>query len=165
MKDFISLGIHNVQVHSACYAYEGYPIIISLGIHNVQVHCACYAYEGYPIINLLQANAFADGKKRICLYFHFCNTFVQEAAYALWLEDQRKALFEKAALYLEAYADKCRSCGGNGFIPGHGVGTTLTNQLDKSVGRRYSGKYSVVVAFICVFVPLRNELFFHWSVN
>ena len=92
-----------------------------------QVLCGCYADEGYPAINLLQSNPFDDGKKRTCLYFRFCDTFVQEAAYALWLDDQRKALFEKAAMYLEKYADKCRSCGGNGFIPGRGSGTATTS--------------------------------------
>lgn len=85
---------------------------------NVQVLCGCYALDGYPAINLLQSKAFPDGKKRTCLHYQFCKSLVQETAFALWLEDQRNALFEKAALYLETNPDKCRACGGNGFVPG-----------------------------------------------
>ena len=101
--------------------------------------CSCYAYEGFAVINLSQVNAFTDNKKRICLFFQFCNTFVQEAAYGLWLEDQRKALHAKAAQHLERLSEKCRSCGGNGFIPGHGQGVSITDQLKNGTGRRFSG--------------------------
>ena len=114
-----------------------------VAITNVQVMCGCYAYEGFTTINLSQTNAFSDRKKRICLFFQFCNTFVQEAAYALWLEDQRKALYERTALHLEALSQKCRSCGGNGFIPGHGRGISISEQLKNGTGRRFSGMYCV----------------------
>lgn len=115
------------------------------GIHNAQVLCACYACEGFAIINLSQSNNFKDKKKRVCLYFHFSNSFVQEAAYALWLEDQRKAIHEKAALYLERFSDKCRACGGNGFIPGHGRGLSVNEQLKAGSGKRFSSMYSLFV--------------------
>jgi len=108
------------------------------GISNVQVLCGCYSFEGFPVINLSQANAFSDHKKRACLYFQFRNTFVQETAYALWLEDQRKSLLEKAAFHLEKTSHKCRSCGGNGFIPGHGKGISVTEQLKHGSARRFS---------------------------
>ena len=111
-----------------------------LGIQNTKILCGCYAGEGYPIINISQANSFSDNKKRICLYFQFCETFVQEAAYALWLEDQRKNIQVKAALHLEQISHKCRSCGGDGFIPGSGIGVSVTDQIKKSTGRKFSGK-------------------------
>lgn len=111
------------------------------GIQNVQVLCACYWHEGFPVINLSQVNTYADGKKRVCLYLYFANTFVQEAAYALWLEDQRKSLMEKAALYLERYSDKCRACGGNGFIPGHGKGLSAPELMKCGTGRKFSSKF------------------------
>ena len=110
------------------------------GVHSMQVLCACYAFEGFSVINLSQSNNFVDNKKRVCLYFHFTNTFVQEAAYALWLEDQRKAIYEKAAMHLEKFSDKCRACGGSGFIPGHGRGVTVTHQLKSGSAKRFSGK-------------------------
>ena len=84
---------------------------------NVAVLCGCYASEGLKVLNLSQSNHFSDGKKRICLYFHFCNMYVQEGAYALWLEDQRKAIHEKAALYLESQSNTCKACGGTAFLP------------------------------------------------
>lgn len=115
------------------------------GIHSVQVVCACYACEGFPLINLSQSNYFKDKKKRVCLYFHFSNTFVQEAAYALWLEDQRKAIYEKAVLYLERFSEKCKACGGNGFIPGHGRGLSLAELLKSGSGKKFSSKSSFLI--------------------
>lgn len=102
--------------------------------------CGCYAYEGYSVINLSQSNAFTDNKKRICLYLQFSNSFVQEAAYALWLEDQRRALHERAAVYLEQQSQKCRSCGGDGFIPGYGRGISASEQIKNGKTRKFSGE-------------------------
>ena len=91
--------------------------------HNVL--CGCYAEEGEPIVNLSQTNR-QDGVKRLCLYFHFSNALVREAAYDLWLEEQRKALHERAAMYLETKEQLCKSCGGNSFLPG--IKTKTVNQ-------------------------------------
>lgn len=114
--------------------------------------CGCYSCEGFHIINLSQANPFIDKKKRVCLFFHFANSFVQETAYALWLEDQRKALHEKAALYLEKSSQKCRSCGGNGFVPGHGRGVSISEQLKYASARKFSCKYHASELFLIYWI-------------
>ena len=101
-----------------------------------QVLCGCYAADGYPTINLSQTVRKATGKKRLCLFFHFCNTFEREAAYDLWLEDQRKALHERAAMYLETQGHLCKPCGGTSFVPG-----MKTKSVQRSsIAVRNSGK-------------------------
>ena len=107
-----------------------------------QVLCGCYAYEGYPSINLTKTNSFPDNKKRVCLYFNFSNALVQESAYALWLEDQRKGLQEKAALYLESQPHKCHECGGAGFIAGYGKGVVADTKHRMSNFQRRSSTAS-----------------------
>ena len=59
-----------------------------------------------------------DGPSQYCLFYKFSNIYVQETAYDVWLEDQKKGLHEKAAMFLESQAHKCRACGGGGFVPG-----------------------------------------------
>ena len=83
-----------------------------------QVLCGCYANEGSQTINLAQTARQSGGKKKLCLYFHFSNTLIREAAYDLWLEDQRHALHERAAMFLETQMHLCKSCGGTSFVPG-----------------------------------------------
>ena len=58
------------------------------------------------------------GPIKHCLVYKFSNIYVQETTYDVWLEDQRKGLHEKAAMFLESQAHKCRACGGGGFVPG-----------------------------------------------
>ena len=53
-----------------------------------------------------------------CNLLQFVHTYLQETAYALWTESQRKALHESAAIFLENQVHKCTSCGGGGFIAG-----------------------------------------------
>ncbi len=53
-----------------------------------------------------------------CHLLQFVHTYLQETAYALWTETQRKALHESAAVFLENQAHKCTNCGGGGFIAG-----------------------------------------------
>lgn len=60
------------------------------------------------------------GPIKSCMFYKFSNIYVQETTYEVWLEDQRKSLHEKAAMFLESQAHKCRACGGGGFIPGGG---------------------------------------------
>lgn len=83
-----------------------------------QVLCGCYAGKGQPPINLSQTSRQTQGRKKLCLYFHFSNTLVREAAYDLWLEEQRHALHERAAMFLETQIHRCKSCGGTSFVPG-----------------------------------------------
>lgn len=95
--------------------------------HNVastihaSVYCGCYADEMTKVINLSRLMT-PSGPKKHCLYLKFVNTYVQETTYSLWLEDQRKELHEKAAMFLESQAHKCKSCGGGGFVANVGEG-------------------------------------------
>jgi len=59
-----------------------------------------------------------NGPSQHCLFYKFSNIYVQETTYDVWLEDQKKGLHEKAAMFLESQAHKCRACGGGGFVPG-----------------------------------------------
>ena len=83
-----------------------------------QVLCGCYANEGTPTINLSHIVRHTGGKKKLCLYFQFTSTLLREAAYNLWLEEQRHALHERAAIFLENQTHLCKSCGGTSFVPG-----------------------------------------------
>ncbi|XP_057290575.1 adenylate cyclase type 10-like isoform X2 [Hydractinia symbiolongicarpus] len=133
---------HQENITAPSKPQHHYHHHVMTGIHKTQVLCGCYAYEGYAVINLSQSNAFSDNKKRICLYLQFSNSFVQEAAYALWLEDQRRALHERAAVYLEQQSQKCRSCGGDGFIPGYGRGISASEQIKNGKTRKFSVSHS-----------------------
>ena len=53
-----------------------------------------------------------------CEMFHFVHAYVQETAYSLWTESQRRALHESAAIFLDSQAHKCKNCGGGGFVAG-----------------------------------------------
>lgn len=89
--------------------------------HNVassihaQVYCGCYADEMTKVINLSRLMT-PSGPKKHCFYLKFVNSYVQETTYSLWLEDQKKELHEKAAMFLESQAHKCKACGGGGFV-------------------------------------------------
>ena len=83
-----------------------------------QVLCGCFVSDGLPVLNLSQSSRQLGGRKKLCQYFHFSNAFVREAAYDLWLEDQRKALHERAAMFLETQVHRCKACGGTSFVPG-----------------------------------------------
>ena len=89
--------------------------------HNVassihaSVYCGCHADEVTKVLNLSRLMT-PNGPKKHCLYLKFVNTYVQETLYSLWLEDQRKEIHEKAAMFLESQAHKCKSCGGGGFV-------------------------------------------------
>lgn len=93
--------------------------------HNVassihaSVYCGCYADEMTKVINLSRLMT-PSGPKKHCLYLKFVNTYFQETSYSLWLEDQRKELHKRAAMFLESQAHKCKSCGGGGFVTSQG---------------------------------------------
>ena len=59
-----------------------------------------------------------------CETLQFVHNYVQETAYNLWTESQRKTLHESAACFLESEAHKCKHCGGGPFIEGR-ENTTL----------------------------------------
>uniref|UniRef100_H9GAK0 Adenylate cyclase type 10 n=1 Tax=Anolis carolinensis TaxID=28377 RepID=H9GAK0_ANOCA len=54
-----------------------------------------------------------------CKIMTFCTPLLQEAAYELWLKNQKKALHLKCASYLEKHAHRCKCCGGGDFISFH----------------------------------------------
>ena len=93
--------------------------------HNVassihaSVYCGCHADEVTKVLNLSRLMT-PSGPKKQCLCLKFVNTYVQETSYSLWLEDQRKELHKKAAMFLESQAHKCKSCGGGGFVASQG---------------------------------------------
>ena len=107
--------------------------------HNVassihaSVYCGCHADEMTKVLNLSRLMT-PTGPKKQCLYLKFVNTYVQETAYSLWLEDQRKDLHERAAMFLESQAHKCNSCGGGGFVP---------HQIEPREGSRAPGQKRV----------------------
>jgi hypothetical protein len=80
-----------------------------------------------------------NGPKKHCLFYKFVNIYVQETTYDVWLEHQRKQLHEKAAMFLESQAHKCRSCGGGGFVPGQSANqestTAAVSETQQPAGR------------------------------
>ncbi|XP_013907437.1 PREDICTED: LOW QUALITY PROTEIN: adenylate cyclase type 10 [Thamnophis sirtalis] len=54
-----------------------------------------------------------------CKIMEFCTPLLQEAAYELWLKNQKKALHFKCANYLKWLAHRCKCCGEGDFIPYH----------------------------------------------
>ncbi|ETE57750.1 Adenylate cyclase type 10, partial [Ophiophagus hannah] len=54
-----------------------------------------------------------------CKIMEFCTPLLQEAAYELWLKNQKKALHFKCASYLKWLAHRCKCCGEGDFIPYH----------------------------------------------
>ena len=106
--------------HHAHHHHHHHHHNVASSIH-AQVYCGCYADEMTKVINLSRLMT-PSGPKKHCLYLKFVNTYVQETAYSLWLEDQRKELHEKAAMFLESQAHKCKACGGGGFVANIGEG-------------------------------------------
>lgn len=53
-----------------------------------------------------------------CENLQFVHNYIQETAYNLCTESQRKKLHESAAHFLESQAHKCKNCGGGDFIGG-----------------------------------------------
>ena len=115
--------------------------------HNVassihaSVYCGCHADEVTKVINLSRPMT-PSGPKKHCLYLKFVNTYVQETSYSLWLEDQRKELHKKAAMFLESQAHKCKSCGGGGFVASQGdIKEPQGNQGQKRASGRSNARY------------------------
>ncbi|XP_035683245.1 adenylate cyclase type 10-like [Branchiostoma floridae] len=55
-----------------------------------------------------------------CKLLRFRSPLIQETAYALLTEDQRKALHKMCGEFLEGQAHKCKACGGGDFVHYHG---------------------------------------------
>ena len=119
--------------HHAHHHHHHHHHNVASSIH-AQVYCGCYADEMTKVINLSRLMT-PSGPKKHCLYLKFVNTYVQETTYSLWLEDQRKELHEKAAMFLESQAHKCKACGGGGFVANAGE-----NQEERGGKGKVSGK-------------------------
>ena len=65
-----------------------------------------------------------------CQLLEFVHPYVRDTLYDLWTNKQRTELHEKAALFLESQAHKCKNCGGGGF--------TLLGTTDTKPTRRQS---------------------------
>ena len=74
-----------------------------------------------PCLSKIESRRTSDNIRRFsepapinqCHLLQFTHTYLQETAYSLWTESQRKSLHEAAALFLESH--KCASCGGEGL--------------------------------------------------
>lgn len=119
--------------HHAHHHHHHHHHNVASSLH-AQVYCGCYADEMTKVINLSRLMT-PSGPKKHCLYLKFVNTYVQETTYSLWLEDQRKELHEKAAMFLESQAHKCKACGGGGFVANAGEG-----QEERGGQTKVSGK-------------------------
>ncbi len=69
-----------------------------------------------------------------CETLQFVHNYVQETAYNLCTEAQRKTLHTSAAHFLENHAHKCKNCGGGDFIGGRTQ--SLIRKKRKCVTRR-----------------------------
>lgn len=79
-----------------------------------------------------------------CEMFHFIHAYVQETAYGLWTESQKRALHESAAFFLDSQAHKCKNCGGGGFVAGvpkqsAALGAGKRNRSATPSGRAFVG--------------------------
>lgn len=64
-----------------------------------------------------------------CKNLQFVHNYVQETAYNLWTETQRKTLHEAAAHFLENQAHKCRNCGGGDFMGGNSKKKNISRSI------------------------------------
>lgn len=102
-----------------------HPDIHSRSVHHLPVddtnfHCPCLSKKNpsHHIITPHGATSQMHPPVEECEMLKFVHTYIQETAYGLWTESQRRALHESAALFLESQAHKCKNCGGGGFIAG-----------------------------------------------
>lgn len=94
-----------------------------LPIDDPHLHCPCLtkAQESHPHHKSSPHNRHhisSHPPVDECEMFHFVHAYVQETAYGLWTESQRRALHESAAIFLDSQAHKCKNCGGGGFVAG-----------------------------------------------
>ena len=95
-----------------------------LPIDDPHLHCPCLTKSHNKSQH--QPKSSPHNKHHIALHppvdecemFHFVHAYVQETAYGLWTESQRRALHESAAIFLDSQAHKCKNCGGGGFVAG-----------------------------------------------
>lgn len=133
-----------------CAVAEGFKMAIDDGnkelfLDNDNLYCPCLEH----IIHH-KSNVSMQGDKNVlideqnldnCETLQFSHPIFQETIYGLWTEKQCSQLHEKAALFLESQAHKCRSCGGGGFIAG-GQNTQYMKKMNGASGGNGKGKIS-----------------------
>lgn len=69
-----------------------------------------------------------------CESLQFVHNYIQETAYNLWTETQRKTLHEAAAHFLESQAHKCKNCGGGDFLTGRN--NSIAKKMKSNISKR-----------------------------
>ena len=110
-----------------CAVAEAYKMAIDDGnedyfLDNQNLYCPCLKHIEHCKSNISMCNnknvLIDEQNLDHCETLQFGHSIFQETIYGLWTEQQRLQLHEKAALFLESHAHKCKSCGGGGFIAG-----------------------------------------------
>lgn len=110
-----------------CAVAEAYKMAIDDGnedhfLDNQNLYCPCLEH-----IKHYQSGSSMQDEKNVfineqnldhCETLQFSHPIFQETIYGLWTEKQCIQLHEKAAVFLESQAHKCKSCGGGGFVAG-----------------------------------------------
>ena len=127
-----------------CAVAEAYKMAIDDGnmvvfLENQNLYCPCLEIlKHYKSDGSLNNNNILIDEPNLdhCETLQFSHPVFQETIYELWTEKQSIQLHEKAAIFLESQAHKCKSCGGGGFV----AGGQNTQFLKKTSGDRGSGK-------------------------
>lgn len=133
-----------------CAVAEAYKLAVDDGnedlfLENQNLYCPCLEY-----IQQHRSVDSVDGNKNVfideqnldnCETLQFSHPIFQETIYGLWTEKQCIQLHEKAALFLESQAHKCKSCGGGGFIVG-GQNAQYTKKMSTANNGSGKGKMS-----------------------
>ena len=132
-----------------CAVAEAYKMAIDDGnvddfLDNQNLYCPCLEhlkhYKSGTSIN--GKNILIDEQNLDhCETLQFSHPIFQETIYGMWTEKQCIQLHEKAALFLESQAHKCKSCGGGGFIAG-GQNTQFLKNMNGPSGSSGKGKMS-----------------------
>ena len=131
-KQFESTFANSIRLLQApgiirCAVAEAYKMAIDDGnedsfLENQNLYCPCLEH----IKHYKSDSSLHDGKNvlideqnmDLCELLQFSHPIFRDTIYGLWTEKQCIQLHEKAALFLESQAHKCKNCGGGGFIAG-----------------------------------------------
>lgn len=146
-----------------CAVAEAYKMAIDDGnedhfLDNQNFYCPCLEhfkhYKSGSSPQIDERNILIDEQNLDhCETLQFSHPIFQETIYGLWPEKQCIQLHEKAALFLESQAHKCKSCGGGGFI----AGGQTTQYLKKSSGSGSTGKGRMSGGNIRAFMGLHGR--------
>ena len=131
-KQFESMFDNSIRLLQAtgiirCAVAEAYKVAIDDGNENHfletrNLYCPCLEH----IKHYKSDSSIRNGKNVVndeqnlnqCELLQFSHPVFRETIYGLWTEKQCIQLHEKAAVFLESQAHKCKNCGGGGFIAG-----------------------------------------------